>query len=232
MKLSSPSILVLVITMLGACTDHDIPNALDRWRVKSLTRILPENGGTANISTFGYDAQNRLFSVVSWQTPDSTAAVIGRTSYEYDDQNRLSMVRRSVDPFGSEEYKFAYNANGQLATLDYDAGFPDTYHMTFIYSGERLASSLRKFDFFSSLRFRSVLNYTFSGRNLSKVSSSQTIEKVIPFVSTDSATFTYDDKTNPFYGVHLVPAPVLPARPTFAQFSYTPITVVTTICLP
>ena len=222
MKSLSLSVLALMLITLVSCTDHEPTDPLDRLRVKSITRILPLDvlSGKKNVSAFNYDSYNRIASIVSYETPDSTAAVIGRTTYEYDRDNRVSIIKRSVNPFGSEEYKYTYDSDDKLIILDYDAGNFDAYHITYKYAGNTLESSLRKFNFNSSISFKSEQSFTFSGQNLSKVDIIQTVEKVIPFVSTNALTFTYDDKINPFYGVYMIPSPFLPAKPTNAAFSY------------
>lgn len=190
MKFSSLFILALLVVLFSSCTDHVPGDPSARYRVKSLTRILPDNNGISNISALQYDSENRLISILAYQTPDSTANLIGRTSYEYDNQNRLSLVKRSVQPFGSEEYRYTYNSAWQLGPLDYNAGNGEIYQVTYRYNGTKLESSLRKFEYFFALRFALEVNYVFSGQNLSKINSVQTVEKVIPFVSLDSAIFT------------------------------------------
>ncbi|WP_221393067.1 hypothetical protein [Dyadobacter sp. NIV53] len=220
MKFYYFSSLLLSILLICACDDHTPTDPINHLRVKNLTRILPDKNGITNISAFKYDNENRLISIISYQTPDSTAAAVGRTAFEYDGQNRLLIVRQSINPSVSETYRYGYNSNNQLAVIDYDAGNPEIYHITYKYNSNILESSLREFDFNATLRFKNAINYTFTGQNLSGITSVQTIEKVIPTVTTFSAAFIYDDKINPFYGVFLVPAPVLPSKPTSAQFNY------------
>jgi len=220
MKSSLLLISVLTLTLLVSCTDHEPTDPLDRLRVKSMTRSTPFDDikGLKEVNTFTYDSENRLVSILSYQTPDSTAALIGRTTYEYDLENRVSIVKRSIKPLGFEAYKYTYDSDGKVATLDYDAGNFDTYHITYKYSGNTLESSLRKFDFNSSIRFTCEESYLFTGQNLSKVNRVRTIEKVTSSVTENSLTFTYDNKKNPFYGVYVVPFSNLPARPTNGDF--------------
>ncbi len=221
MKTSFIAILFFLATIgIIGCGEPGTTEKVDRLRVKSLTRSTPDNSSIKNISNFKYDSDNRLISIISFQTPDSTVALVGRTKYEYDSQNRLTTVKRSLGAASSEEYKYTYNATNQVTSLVYSTDNAEVYTITYKYNGNTLESSLRKYDISYSLTFRNNISYSFTGQNLASITSVVDIQRVLPYTSTSSSTFTFDDKLNPFFGVYVIPAPVSPARPVSGQFNY------------
>lgn len=210
-------ILLLVAGGMLACLDHRIPavtpgSTTTRLRVKTLTQDLPNNA--AKVSSFTYDAQGRLSSILAYQTPDSTVSEIEYSTYQYDSQNRLISLRRAVvafprppvgQPYPTEQYTYTYNADGRLAEINYLNGF----RVSFSYDGSgRLAGSNRIFGV-SGLTLRGSDQFTFTGNNLTGLTSERNIPSRggnDPIVRSNT-TYTHDDKVNPFYGIYVIPLP-------------------------
>ena len=206
----------LLIGGLSSCTDHRIPavtpgSTTTRLRVKTITQDLPNN--IAKVSAFKYDAQNRLSSILAYQTPDSTVSDIQYSTYQYDGQNRLTGLRREAVryPRGSgsnrvEEYVYTYNGAGQLAGINYINGFS----LTFAYNGSnQLMSSYRVS--YSGLSLLGRDFFTFTGRNLTSLRSNinlPTRGSGPEGTSITETTYMHDEKANPFYGVFVIPDPL------------------------
>ena len=60
----------------------------NRLRVKRIEQVTT----VTTAMDFAYDGQNRLSSITGYRTPDSTAAPVERTHYQYDAQNRLAQA--------------------------------------------------------------------------------------------------------------------------------------------
>ena len=122
---------VALVTGLDACQDHRAPSitpgsTATRLRVRSLSQDLLNNA--VKITTFRYDAQGRLSSLVAYQSPDSTTAQVERSTYQYDAQNRLILHQRQVTTrpgavFGpvSDQNRFIYNAAGKVSEIRYSS---------------------------------------------------------------------------------------------------------------
>ena len=215
-------VLLLMTGGLWACFDHRIPSITPgspttRMRVKTLTLDLPNN--QAKVGSFTYDGQGRLNSILTYQTPDSTISDIQYSNYQYDGQNRLTQLRRSVLPHprpqGSqlnfiEQYSYSYNATGQVSQISHSGGLTWTFGYNSI---EQLTNGNV---FFSHPRFsiRGALAFTFTGNNLTQTvgGTGITFQGMPPGSSTgfpgvSTATYTHDDKLNPFYGVFVIPSP-------------------------
>lgn len=206
----------LLIGGLSACSDHRVPavapgSTTTRLRVKTLTLDLPDN--KAKVSLFRYDAQGRLSSILTYQTPDSTVSEIEYSNYQYDGQNRLTELRREavLHPRGSgpnlvERYLYTYNAAGRVSEVDNVNGFS----VRLSYGADnRLVSASRGFRT-GGLIISGSDSFTFTGNNLTAYQTGFTIAgHGGPAFSGggSSSTFTHDDKINPFYGVYVIPAP-------------------------
>ncbi|WP_229374916.1 hypothetical protein [Fibrella rubiginis] len=106
---------LLLVGALLSCVDHRsfiVTPGADRLRVKTIEQVTT---GTTMMD-FAYDGQNRLSSITSYRTPDSTAFPVEKTFYQYDTQNRLIQVQHSEVRRGSrtETYTLTYNTAGQL----------------------------------------------------------------------------------------------------------------------
>lgn len=220
--------LVLILIGLAACTDHlTLPgtpgSTVDRLRVKSLTLALPNN--QSSVSLLRYDAQNRLSSILIYQTPDSTVAPVEYSTYQYDSQNRLTQFRREIvlRPTGSspnlvEQYDYRYNAAGQVEGVSHPSG----YSATFRYNGNQLVSSVENFSIPVNISYNESNQFTFSGGNLTTTNSTTRIVLRGPLLETTSTlTSTYDNKRNPFFGIYIIPAPYAQGffNPNNANFS-------------
>ena len=222
-----------------ACSDHLIPAVSPglsevRLRVKTLTQELP--GNVLKVSSFQYDAQGRLRSVVAYQAPDSTQAPVDRNSYQYDAQNRLiqhqRLITRPVSAGKIERYQYTYNAAGQVGDINYfnDANSPGTpilyYTVTLEFTSANKLKRLHRVlnpIFLPTRRDLLLEKLVFTGDNLTSFHSQLTFDSV-PYLNTiDSENIlTYDDKVNPFYGVYLIPAATGHISPTnFPDFNTT-----------
>lgn len=217
MKTSQSLIYLSVLVLAGSlwtCTDHLSPavspgSTTVRLRVKTITQELPNN--LAKVSALRYDGQGRLSSLLTYQTPDSTASEVETSIYQYDGQNRLTGLRHEavVYPRGSqanpvEQYTYTYNGAGQVSSLSYANGFL----LSFTYNGaNQLATSGRQFSI-PGISVSGGESFTFTGNNLTTLISARTLPLRGPSGDTRSViTYTHDDKINPFYGVYVIPAP-------------------------
>jgi YD repeat-containing protein len=199
---------------VSACSDHltssPTPGAADsRLRVKRITQEVSAN--VAKVSQFQYDAQGRLGAIRLYQSPDSTISEVEQVVYQYD-QNRLLQLRREVtlyprnsQPNLVEQYTYAYDAAGKITGLTYANGFA----LTFAYNSANQLASSGRFFATSGLTLTGSDSFTFTGSNLTGVTSVRSIPtRGGPALSSTSvSTFTYDGKANPFYGVYIIPAP-------------------------
>jgi YD repeat-containing protein len=206
-------ITLLIAVSVSGCLDHKIPSispglTTPRLRVKKLTIDMANN--QSNVSTFQYDNQGRLSSIVSYQTPDSSVADVLRGFYSYDDQNRLTQFRRVSKAGLSEGYIYSYNASGQVSQISHSGGL--TWNYKYTETNQLTTAGL----FFSHPRFsiRGALTFTFTGNNLTQTTGRTGIsyQGMPDGMSTDfpgvtGATYTHDDKLNPFYGVFVIPSP-------------------------
>ncbi len=209
-------VLLSMVVGLSACLDHRTPvvtpgSNTTRLRVKALTLELPNN--LAKVSLLRYDAQNRLSSILTYQTPDSTVSEIEYSNYQYDGQNQMTLFRREAVQFprGSrpnavEQYLYAYDALGRVRSIDNDPGFS----LGLGYNSDgRLAGASRSFGT-GGLSISGSDSFTFTGNNLTAYQSGITITAMggPPFGGGGSNNrYTHDDKINPFYGTLIIPAP-------------------------
>jgi len=214
------SILPLVLI---SCTDHHEPG-LDKMRVRTLTREIPAEPGVKYISLLQYDSQGRLGTVFSYQTPDSAISQTQTSSYQYDQQGRLSQMDRTLSQGGSERYVYSYDQTGKSSKIRYTGADNEFYDFTFNYDSDgSLLSTRRYFNYFSALSFEQVHAYTFSLGNVSSLVSTTTVVKAVPGTSIVATLLVYDGHPNPFYGVVLIPAPTkigAPSTGNFGQYTY------------
>lgn len=207
---------ILGLAFFG-CTDHSIPTVSpgsvpERLRVKSLTQEGPNT--TAKVSLFGYDAQGRLSTIQTFQTPDSTVAAVEHSVFEYDAQNRITQLRREIvrrsgkDPNPYEIYAYTYKGTGQVSELNYTNNVGDNnWLVKFSYNADnRLSNSLKTY-ITGGLRYSVASAYTFTGNNMTSAFISVSLVRTLPMSSSGTTTYTYDTKINPFYGVLVIPAP-------------------------
>ncbi|GAB2522903.1 hypothetical protein [Spirosoma aerophilum] len=225
-------IVILLLSALLGCADHLFPVVTPgtaRLRVKALTQVVTSQLSLSTVSAFSYDEQNRLRSLVAYQLPDSSVAPVEQTRYEYDAQGRLSQVQHAMVRRGSltETYTFTYNQAGQLAQL---VNLPSTFRVSLQYNAANLLTGFGKGIGVSGLQSTGGGSLTFTGPNLTNASETLSVFRsggspTAPAVysRSTSTTYAFDDKTNPFYGAFLIPAPgvFLPfasSSPAFGPF--------------
>lgn len=199
---------------LSGCIDHQTPPnpTPDRLRPKTLTLVLPNN--LAKVSTLTYDSQGRIGTIGTYQTPDSTVAETELSTLQYDSQNRLIQLRREVTryPRGSqpnavELYQLSYTTGNQLSGISYANGFSLGY--TYGATGNQPVSAGRNFST-GGLIITGGDSFTFTGSNLTRYTTAVSIAghggPGSP-LSGPTTTFTYDSRTNPFFGNYIIPKP-------------------------
>ncbi len=215
-RLRTPLVLVVLAGLLTTCVDHRIPDIAPgsttlRQRVKTITQQLPNTQNT-EVSSFNYDTQNRLASILTFQTPDSSVAPVELSVYQYDAQNRLTQLRREIVrrapylPSPVELYTLTYNALGQVSGLNYANGFSLVLNYN---AANQLTSSSRNFQT-GGLTQRGWDAFTFTGDNLTALNSPREYSdrSAGGYIGYgNSRTFTYDDRLNPFFGNYIIPAP-------------------------
>lgn len=116
--------LLLAIGFMG-CTDYRLPTfrlGANEPREKVVTQEL--SGNRALVSLLRYDSQNRLQSITTYQSPDSSVAPVEVSVYEYDNQNRLvklshDVIRRANLGTTSQIYTYGYSEAGQESEITY-----------------------------------------------------------------------------------------------------------------
>ena len=208
-------LVLLFASELISCMDHRLPvitPGSNQLRVKSITRQLTSGSSLSTVSAFSYDNQNRISSILGFQLPDSTAAPVENTVYQYNAQNRLAQVqhseirRGSIPTLRSETYTLAYEA-GNLSGIRND---PSTFGISATYDAtNRPLRFVKSVVPVGGLQYSDSGSFTFTGNNLTSSS-----EKVLflrlgeprPIADfTTDITYTFDDKLNPFYGAFIVP---------------------------
>ncbi|RYC69689.1 hypothetical protein [Spirosoma sordidisoli] len=215
-ELLSYLVLPLLVGWLAACNDHVNPSTLPgsapgRLRVKTITRESPNN--PTSVSAFQYDGQGRLVLIVGYFLPDSSAAPVENTVYQYNAQNQLTQVQRTTvrRGSGSETYTLNYNGAGQVSGLVHQ---PSTFSLGLSYLPNGQPSGYSKGISVGGLSFNGGGGFTFTGFNLTQTTENYNVIRLggpsIPVASRSSSTnYAYDDKINPFYGVFIIPAPGL-----------------------
>lgn len=233
---------LLLLSQFSSCTDHLNPNPPPaRLRVKTLTQSvldapgIPRSSATTRISALAYDAQNRLSMITTYQTPDSSAATVEHTIYQYDAQNRISQLRRDVtlrplnvfDPNQYEVYTFNYTGTGQVAAINYSNNGPNGggWQVQPTYNADnRVVSSYKTF-IVGGFTYKENSAYIYTANNLTFATSTSTTDvKQTILPGKLDATYTYDTKINPFYGLYVIPAPGrvagIPTGPVFMYYTY------------
>lgn len=228
--------LVVAVT-LESCQDPTAPSvtpgiSTTRFRVKSLFQDLPNM--SAKISSFNYDAQGRLSSLVAYQSPDSTTAQIERNTYRYDAQDRLILHQRQIisvpssifKPF-SEQNQFSYNAAGKVTEIRYSVSYYSlaTPNQTIVdlatlndatalgyvaqlrYNAANQLIGSTKVNYFQGSRgsITSIGEFAYSGDNLTSFNVVTTSSTSPSPPYRDQGGLTYDTKINPFYGLYVIP---------------------------
>ncbi|QKZ15771.1 hypothetical protein HU175_15550 [Spirosoma sp. KUDC1026] len=172
--------------------------------------------GTPSVSTvsaFSYDEQGRLSSISAYRSPDSAAAAVENTVYQYDSQSRLTQVRHAVVRRGSnaETYTLVYNSANQLVQLTNSVS---TFSVTPQYNSVNQVTGYGKSISVSGLSSGGNGTFTYTGNNVTTTSETFSVFRTggsptAPPVYTQpiTTTYTYEDKVNPFYGVFIIPAP-------------------------
>ncbi|WP_228724177.1 hypothetical protein [Spirosoma sp. KUDC1026] len=206
---------LFIATEFFGCADHQgqtIIPGINRLRVKSITQIT----GTPSVSTvsaFSYDEQGRLSSISAYRSPDSAAAAVENTVYQYDSQSRLTQVRHAVVRRGSnaETYTLVYNSANQLVQLTNSVS---TFSVTPQYNSVNQVTGYGKSISVSGLSSGGNGTFTYTGNNVTTTSETFSVFRTggsptAPPVYTQpiTTTYTYEDKVNPFYGVFIIPAP-------------------------
>lgn len=201
-----------------------------RLRVKSITQELTAN--TTKVTTFSYDNQGRLSSLLAYQTPDSTVAAVERNTYQYDTQNRLIRQQRQLTtrpgslfaPVASE-HQFVYNTSGQvaeirfasssymilpqtqtiidLAVLNSPSALAYTVEPRYNVQGQVIGNRKAVYIQGQPSKFSFTSEYAYTGKNLTMVNTVSQSDNTL--MSTDQNSLTYDDRTNPFYGLYVIP---------------------------
>lgn len=226
----------LVVSLLTqACQDHMLSPGQTgspalRLRVKSLTEVLPNNA--SKITTFSYDNQGRLSSLLAYQTPDSTQANIERSTYQYDSQNRLIRQQRQLivrpntlyftGPV-TDGHTFTYNAANQIAEIRYLASFyaftpgvlsydpsvlnsPNALNQlaTLRYDQSGQLAGSTKVSYFQGSPGLVSTNETYAYTNQDLTSSNSILFQTGTQISNATYTLSYDSQTNPFYGSYVI----------------------------
>lgn len=226
----------LAVSLLTqACQDHMLSPAQTgspalRLRIKSLTEELPNNA--SKITTFSYDSQGRLSSLLAYQTPDSAQANIERSTYQYDGQNRLVRQQRqlivrpnTINLTGpvTEAHLFSYNASNQVSEIRFLASYyllsrgiysidpsvlnsPNALYQvaTLRYDPSGQLAGSTKTSYFEAKPALVVTNntYTFTNKDLTAANTITFLSGAQ--ISDVTNTLTYDSKTNPFYGSYII----------------------------
>lgn len=236
----NPNRLLLACTLLvglltQACQDHMLSPAQTgapalRLRVKALTEDLPNNA--TKITTFSYDSQGRLSSLLAYQTPDSAQANIERSTYQYDGQNRLIRQQRQLivrpntlfftGPV-TDGHTFTYNTSNRIAEIRYLASFyaftpgvlsydpsvlnsPNALNQlaTLQYSPTGQLVGSTKVSYFQGSPGLVTTNQTYSYTNQDLTSSNAIQLQTGTLVSNTTYALSYDNQTNPFYGSYVI----------------------------
>ncbi|GAB3790026.1 hypothetical protein GCM10028818_59520 [Spirosoma horti] len=228
---------LLLVFAFSACTDHRLPEVIPgsgtrRLRVKTITQDLPNN--TAKVSAFKYDAQGRLGSIITYETPDSTVAPVENNVYTYDAQNRLTQLRQDIvsrsvySPNPVTTYNFSYNTAGQVVSLVESVSGGGVWGVNPQYNtGNQVVGSTKSYDL-PGVQIRESSAFTHTGNNITFVSTTYTtIRNITSPPVTVNTTLTYDTNVNPFYGVFVIPAPYglstiapSPGSGTIINYSY------------
>ncbi|WP_080240028.1 hypothetical protein [Spirosoma rigui] len=205
--------LLLLAGGLSGCLDHRIPSItpglpVTRLRVKKLTYESANN--RTYVYLFGYDGQGRLYTLNSYQTPDSSMDGMLRGIYFYDDQNRLTGFRRTGKSGQTESYGYYYNTEGQLRQISHSGGLTWFYAYT---ETNQLATAKLSF-VHPRFTIRGGIKFGFTGNNLTQTTGGTTMRFLGMPEDTSGefpgpvTTYTHDDKLNPFYGVFVIPSPI------------------------
>ncbi|MEO6283176.1 MAG: hypothetical protein ABIN80_23875 [Dyadobacter sp.] len=212
------SLGLILWLLIISCVDHEEPNP-DRLRVAKLTRVLPDAPTDSIVSLFLYNQIGKVGSLltsVKWGAPGSPSE---QSEYQYDGQGRLSQMKRTLSTGGSELYLYTYDGWGKLTFIKYTGGGNDFYDFVLTYDGSGQLLSTRRSFSISGIKYEQANALTFGMDNVSSVSSVTKLERNITTTSTVTTDFGYDNHTNPFYGLFLIPAPEKIPMPSSGNFN-------------
>lgn len=208
--------LPVVVGFVG-CTNFPVPTVSlvpGQQQERTVTQEL--SGNTALVSIFRYDTHNRLRSILTYQTPDSTIAPVESSIYTYDKRNRLTelkhdVVRGAKQETVSQTYSYVYNEKGQPAEIKYtkNDGNGGLWMVGLQYdTTRRVAARLNRVTVKASsfnpdeLSVPASSTFTFMGNNLTLVN------QVEPVTDTTTAGPGFSYRTNgvPFCGKFIIPA--------------------------
>lgn len=192
--LASLRFLLVLIMMAGsffACTDHQLrPVSPLKVRLKTTDNV--NFGGFPFKTEYNYDASNRVASF--------TTSIGSKGVFQYDNQNRYNRFfyfPKVSDEQNGETTWFTYNSdNTSLVAASYvltngvraPVRFQDA-----TYAFDNNNRLLSKFPTSSNIIYQ-FESYKYTGDNITKVRS--TYVRL-----TDSTTYEYDNKPNPYYGL-------------------------------
>lgn len=226
-------VCLVVATEFSGCADHLNPgippgSVARRLRVKTITQALPGSPNTTKVSSFSYDSQGRLASILTAQAPDRTVAPVETSIYQYDAQNRLTQLRRDIvdpnnpsNPNSTETYTLSYNLINQIAELTYNG-----LVVRPTYNGSNQITEVTKTLAIGGLTYGERDTFTYTGDNLTYANfSGATDARGVRITAVVNTTYTYDTKINPFFGKYIIPAPGNVATsvsvvPIYTQYTY------------
>jgi hypothetical protein len=147
-------IVIYALLNICACSNEQVSVVLTKkYRVKTLTRVLTANPVVKEISVLKYNTVGRLSSMYSYATGGQNT--LGDTSvFEYDSENKMIKMKRTLTTAQSESYVYNYNSSGTLSGIKYTAGGGDYFDVNFQYdNANKLISSKKTFALQPALSF-------------------------------------------------------------------------------
>jgi hypothetical protein len=217
-SISAWSLGLILWLLIISCVDHEQPNP-GKLRVAKLTRVLPDAPADSIVSHFLYNQIGKVGSLltsVKWGAPGSPTE---ESSYQYDGDGKLIQMKRTLSTGGSELYIYTYDGWGKLTMIKYTGGGNDFYDFVLAYdSGGQLLSTKRSFSI-PGIKYDQTVTLTFGMGNVSSISTVTNLVRNTTSTSTVTTDFGYDNQTNPFYGLFLIPAPEKIPFPSSGNFN-------------
>ncbi|WP_266366838.1 hypothetical protein [Tellurirhabdus rosea] len=192
-------LLAGLLMSLASCQDHGVPTQPQHGL--RVVQFQLSAGRNLVFDDFFYDAQKRLARHVSFNPV--TGRVLDTRLFYYDGNNRLVRIE-SLDEnqIADERTLITYNTAGLPQTVAFysltagsqTANLNSTHEYSYSSTGQMTGYTSRS----ASGDQRTEYQYTYTGKNITKITATEYRAGQSTPVSTLETVYTFDDKYNPY----------------------------------
>ncbi|GAB3710846.1 hypothetical protein GCM10027592_47910 [Spirosoma flavus] len=228
------SILALLIT-LTACQDHRIPTN-PQFRIKKVIkqRVQPSSQESST-HIYSYDDQGKLAMIVtaySMRARGGNDDVYFSSVFNYGANGKLTSLDYKSTPgrpavYNPSRYDYEYDVTGNATRIEFafttsDTAYNRSYRRTYNleYNEAKLPVKITEID--DKFNEGVISEYTYENGNVVNIKRS-TFDYSGKITSSNTYTYNFDDKPNPFYGLFIgAPDPrIFSDYYTFKYYTFT-----------